>query len=292
MLVIKERNLLLWKHHFDNKMVAWVKNANNKKRAAPEELQRLYQSSGKLYAEKSPVAPFNNDLIEKDLFVKFYKKRFKEDVEESDEDFKRLFNNLMLLNNNNLNLAGALLFSKNAQTLIPEFYITIIWFWGNEFLTNDYRSSENIYGNIYQQYKNTYNFILSTLHKIQNDKSFNSIGDSEIPEIVISELLINAIVHRDYFINDSIKVFVFENRIEIKSPGKLPNNLTVAEIKQGLQRRSRNIILTSYAIDMLPYRGTGSGILKSLQAYPNIEFVNNVESEFFKVIIYRPELKR
>ncbi|RLC26222.1 MAG: ATP-dependent DNA helicase RecG, partial [Deltaproteobacteria bacterium] len=114
----------------------------------------------------------------------------------------------------------------------------------------------------------------------------------EIPEIVLVEILVNALVHRDYFIHDSIKLFVFENRIEIKSPGKLPNNLTVEDIKHGIQRRSRNVILTSFVSDILPYRGVGSGILKALKAYPMIDFENNTQAEYFKVIIYRPEETR
>ena len=122
---------------------------------------------------------------------------------------------------------------------------------------------------------------------MQNGKDFNSLGDMEVPEIVINELLINALIHRDYFVHDSIKVFVFDNRIEIKSPGKLPNSLTPEQIKRGLSRR-RNHILASYALDLLPYRGAGSGILRALQAYPDIEFQHFPEAEQFNVIIHRP----
>ena len=80
--------------------------------------------------------------------------------------------------------------------------------------------------------KKGYYFILSKLQKVQAGQSFNSLGKSEIPEIVITELLVNALIHRNYFIHDSIKLFVFENRIEITSPGKLPNSLTEEQIKK------------------------------------------------------------
>ncbi len=73
----------------------------------------------------------------------------------------------------------------------------------------------------------------------------------------------------------------------IKSPEKLPNGLSVEDIKIGIQRRSRNVVLTSFANDILPYRGIGSGILKSLQLYPRIHFENNIAGEFFKVTIER-----
>jgi ATP-dependent DNA helicase RecG len=62
--------------------------------------------------------------------------------------------------------------------------------------------------------KKGYDFILSKLQKVQAGQSFNSLGKSEIPEIVITELLVNALIHRNYFIHDSIKLFVFENRID------------------------------------------------------------------------------
>ena len=83
---------------------------------------------------------------------------------------------------------------------------------------------------------------------------------------------------------------MFPNRIEIKSPGRLPNSLAVEDIRLGIQRRDRNALVTSYASDLLPYRGIGSGILSSLKVYPSIDFENNVERDFFKVIIPRPSV--
>ena len=72
---------------------------------------------------------------------------------------------------------------------------------------------------------------LSKLQKVQAGQSFNSLGKSEIPEIVITELLVNALIHRNYFIHDSIKLFVFENRIEIRLlPSILGLRLKIIEL--------------------------------------------------------------
>ena len=139
-------------------------------------------------------------------------------------------------------------------------------------------------------YREGFDFIVSKLDSLQAGQSFNSIGKLEIPEIVITELLVNALIHRDYFINDSIKIFVFDNRIEIISPGKLPNSLTEEQVRRGV-RRTRNTIIASFAPDILEYRGAGSGILRALQEYPSINFINDIEGEQFKVIIPRPEKK-
>ncbi|MBP7480615.1 MAG: ATP-dependent DNA helicase RecG, partial [Spirochaetaceae bacterium] len=167
------------------------------------------------------------------------------------------------------------------------FYITAIWFFGNKLTDNSYRSSENIYGTLDELYKNAYDFIVSKLNKIQPDnRSFNSVGELEIPEIVLTELLVNALIHRDYFINDSIKIFVFENRIEIISPGCLPNNLTEEQIKKGI-RRTRNTIIASFAPYLMEYRGAGSGILRALKVYPHFDIKNEKANERVVAIIER-----
>ncbi len=55
-------------------------------------------------------------------------------------------------------------------------------------------------------------------------------GKPEIPPSVFEELLVNALVHRDYMVSAPVRLFVFDDRIEIVSPGHLPNNLTVEKI--------------------------------------------------------------
>lgn len=276
--------------HRDKNHVIYVRSGPNKRKVTDNaELSRLMQEKQLLYAERQVVGNCSVNDLDIRLFKSFYKERYKQEIGDSDEEITRVLNNLRLLKDGSLTLASLLLFGNNNDIVIPQFCIKAIWFDTNDFLTDKYRSSDNIYGNVLDQYTKGKEFIVAKLNRLQGEKSFNSIGDLEIPELVINELLINAIMHRDYFIEDSIKLFVFPNRIEIKSPGKLPNNLTVEDIKQGIQRRDRNILLTSYGFSLLPYRGVGSGILNSLQAYPHIDFENNIGGDYFKVTIYRPD---
>ena len=106
----------------------------------------------------------------------------------------------------------------------------------------------------------------------------------------IEELLQNALVHRDYLRNSPIRLLIFDNRIEIISPGKLPNNLTVENIKLG-NAVARNNLLVSYCSKIMIYSGLGSGITRSLEEQPNIEFNNDIDGEQFIVKIPRPEEK-
>jgi len=277
------------KPHTDKDGVVWVKNGSDKRKVtSKEELSRLLQSSGNLYAEEILLQHSSLSDFNWDKFQSFYEEKYKEPCEK--ENIAKYLENLRLGNNDKLNVAGALLFGKNVQKLTPAFFITAISFWGNTIAETEYKSSENIIGTLPELYRRGYDFILSKLDKIQAGQPFNSLGKSEVPEIVITELLVNALIHRDYFINDSIKLFLFDDRIEIISPGKLPNSLTEEQIKKGV-RRSRNNIIASLAPDLLEYRGAGSGILRALQAYPAIQFINDTEGEQFKVIISRPKYR-
>ncbi|MDE3213151.1 MAG: hypothetical protein KGM98_07945, partial [Bacteroidota bacterium] len=125
------------------------------------------------------------------------------------------------------------------------------------------------------------------MKKIPTGESFNSELKWEIPKVVFEEILVNALVHRDYFINTTIKVFMFSDRIEIISPGKLPNSQTEQTIVSGVSI-PRNPVLQSLAQYVLPYKGAGTGLMRAVGMYPDITFINDQEKERLVSIIKRP----
>lgn len=130
-------------------------------------------------------------------------------------------------------------------------------------------------------------FVLRNLHKVQAGRGVNAPGVPEISPLVFEELLVNALVHRDYLVSASIRLFIFDNRIEIISPGHLPDHLTVEKIRLG-NSIIRNPILVSYAAKgMLPYRGLGSGIKRALEAWPEIDFADDRDGCLFTVTVHR-----
>jgi ATP-dependent DNA helicase RecG len=103
---------------------------------------------------------------------------------------------------------------------------------------------------------------------------------------VFEELVANTLIHRDYFISAPVCIFIFDDRIEIISPGHLPNYLTIENIKAG-NSVIRNPILASFATKLLPYRGLGNGVRRALKVYPDIDFIDDKEGNLFKAIIKR-----
>lgn len=272
------------KPYCDNKGVYWVKNGPDKRRVqSPEELARLFQSGEKLYAESQVVAASTLEDFDYERFERFYETKYSETPPSRSADweaYQRALENLELVDSGRVTVAGLLLFGvrRRLPVLLPEMKIDAIWFKGAERASFEWRDQRRIEGTLAQQYDEGMGFLKRWNSRIQGEGSFNQNGNHEIPETVFEELLVNALIHRDYFIKDSIKLFIFDDRIEIRSPGKLPNSLTVDQIRRGV-RRSRNVLLASFAPDLLNFRGVGSGIVRALKAWSSLSWVNDTESE-------------
>lgn len=278
------------KPYCDNKGVYWVKNGPDKRRVqSPEELARLFQSGEKLYAESQVVAASTLEDFDNERFARFYEAKYSESLpsrSEEGEAYQRTLENLELVDSGRVTVAGLLLFGnrKRLPVLLPEMKIDAEWFKGTERASTEWHDRRKIEGSLADQFEEGMGFLKRWNSRIQRDDSFNQAGTLEVPEMVFEELLVNALIHRDYFIKDSIKLFIFDDRIEIRSPGKLPNSLTVDQIRRGV-RRSRNVLLASFAPDLLNFRGIGSGIVRALKAWPSISWVNDTESEEVVVTI-------
>ncbi|MCI0495903.1 ATP-dependent DNA helicase RecG, partial [candidate division KSB1 bacterium] len=264
--------------------------SDKRKVTAPEELQRLFQSSRKIYADEILVEESSIHDLNEEKFERYIQNVYNKELSEFKIPIETLLENLHLAKNGMLNQAGVLLFGKSPMKYRPAFAIKAVSFFGNFIGGKEYRDSEDIEGDLEYQFRTGLGFFLRNLHKIQKGRSFNTLGILEVSQIALEELLQNAIIHRDYFKNAPIRLLIFDNRIEIINPGSLPNGLTVENIKHG-NSAIRNPVIASFAAKILPYRGLGSGIIRALSEQPDIEFENDVDGEQFKAIIPRPQEK-
>ena len=275
--------------YFDKNGVIWLKSGADKRRVnSKEELRRLFQLAGQFYADELPTNA-GIEKLDKLRFQEFLERVYSLDYPDSPEEVLQLLQNLSLATDSGqLNLAGVLLFARHPEWIKPQFVVKAIRYPGNEIHADSYLDTEDFSGALRKIYDDTLGFVIRNLHKVQAGRGINSPGMSVVPSVVIGELLVIALVHRDYLIDAPIRIFIYDNRIELISPGHLPNNLTVEKILKG-NANSRNPILLSYAAKgVLPYHGLGSGIRRALKAYPQIEFEDDREGALFKVTIWRP----
>ncbi|MCI5133317.1 MAG: ATP-dependent DNA helicase RecG, partial [Candidatus Electrothrix sp. EH2] len=176
------------------------------------------------------------------------------------------------------------------EWIVPQFVVKAIRYPGNELHPSAYLDTEDFSGVLPRVFDNALAFIMRNLHKVQAGRGVNSPGIPEVPETVFEELLVNALVHRDYLVSAPIRLFIYDNRIEIISPGDLPNNLTIEKMCTG-NSNIRNPILVSYAAKgLLPYHGLGSGVKRALAAWPDIDFQDDREGCLFTATVYRPKI--
>ena len=158
---------------------------------------------------------------------------------------------------------------------------------GNSIHLSLYDDIETFSGPLRRIFDDTLAFVLRNLHKVQAGQGINSPGVPEIPRVVFEELLFNALIHRDFLVSAPIRVLVFDNRIEIISPGHLPNNLTVENIR-ARNSNLRNPILASYAArGLLPHYGLASGVPRALESWPDIEFRDQRDGCLFVATVRR-----
>ncbi len=267
----------------------YIKSGADKKKISHEELRRLFAESKRIFADEEPIPQSSITDLNSELFYKFLQKdnpKIFNDLQNGNLNLQTILNNYNLMSGDNLTLAGNLLFGINIKKFTPSFYVDCCHFVGDDISSNNYLSEKRLYGTFEYLFENSLGFLKSQLSSIQVEDNFNSNGKLEIDEIVLTELIINALVHRDYYIQSSIKIFIFDSKVEIISPGKLTNSLTVEKIKNGISIH-RNPILDSISKSILPYSGRGSGIKRALSINSNINFVNDIEKEEFKVVIAR-----
>jgi ATP-dependent DNA helicase RecG len=275
------------KPYMDKNGAIWVKNGSDKRKATSrEEIQRMFQSASLVHADETLVAGVGAGDVDLFYFEKFFENEYGEKIEDQKVSLPKLLENMNLAKAGVLNLAGTLLFGKKPEFRLPAFIVKAVAFAGDDVVGETYLDSRDITGRIADMFQQCVGFVILNTGKLQGDQSVNSTGGFEVPRIVWEELIANAHIHRNYFISAPIRLLVFSDRVEIISPGHLPNNLTIANVKAG-NSNIRNPILASFAAKLLPYRGLGSGVLRAIKAYPKIDLIDDREGNLFKVVVHR-----
>jgi predicted HTH transcriptional regulator len=271
------------KPYKDSNGTIYVKNGVDKRKVTSnDEIARLLGSRN-LLADETEIFDSSIKNLDIRLFSEYFKKEFGMSYEEKGLKLEEALIAKRVMRNNHLTLAGLLFFGNEPQTLRPAFTIKAVMFDGNDIGGNNYRSKpEDLTGTIPELFKQGMMYVKSCIRYLQNGQGFNSHGVPEVSVIALEEILQNSLIHRDYFKNAPVRLLVFDNRIEIISPGKLPNSLTVDEVKYG-NPVIRNNQIALFASHTLPYSGLGSGLRRAFTNQPDMELENDVEGEQFIV---------
>ena len=302
------------KPYHDNKGIVWVKNGADKRKVFDNaELAEMMTDCGSFAPDEAGVRDATVNDLDATTIKLFLGNRFERVLEKKGltgdafneasldmicsaiakgHDCEKILRNLRFIRpDGTLTVAAILLFGKYTQRWMPMMTAKCICFAGNSVGSKVFRDKVNdadMEGNLLHQYDTIMDFFTRNLHNVQVGDEFNSMGKLEIPYTSLVEFTVNSLVHRSLNMKAPVRIFIFDNRVEIHSPGALPNGLTIDDIKAGTSM-PRNMFLFNNAIYLLPYTGVGSGITRALDEDINVTFMNNDKAQEFVITVWRGE---
>ena len=113
-------------------------------------------------------------------------------------------------------------------------------------------------GPLWGQIEEAFQFVLRNIHLGANIVGIYRQDIYEIPPDAIRELIINAMVHRSYLDHGTIQVAIYDNRLEITSPGKLPMGQTMERMKEGYSKIRNEALAHAFAyMNLIEHWGSG-----------------------------------
>ena len=257
--------------------VTYVRVGSTSREATREEEARLYQSSHLMRYDIKAVPGTGISSLDEGRVRQYLSDILGEaDLPEKAQDLEEILLNLDILipgrDRNNASVAGLLLFGKNPKRYLPQAGITATAYPGTE---KDYDTIDE---------ENIRKPIVSLLSKNRGDRPVETgtidqavdfiarnMGGTAVlegairkripsyPLEAVREAVANAVAHRDYTITvTDIEISLYEDRLEVVSPGRLPNTVTVEKMKQGY-RAARNELVKEILRDYgyVEHRGMG-----------------------------------
>ena len=255
----------------------FIRVGSTSQEASRDELERMFQASGHLHYGVKPVpgAEFHGLDYRRlsDYLVNVLGGQAPAD--DDAEAWETLLRNIDLMTvSQGLPVAttdGMLLFGRTPKRFLPQSGIRAVCFTGTEL---DYaaRADENLRGPMVSLraangdiietglVEQAWDFVRRNTTPIANIEDTQRVDSWQYPESVIREAVVNALVHRDYSIaGTDIMLEIYSDRLEITSPGRLPNTITPDGMKAGA-RYARNQTLVNIMRDYGYAEARGMGV--------------------------------
>jgi ATP-dependent DNA helicase RecG len=190
-------------------------------------------------------------------------------------------------------VAGILLFSNEPENYIPGAVIKCARFKGNDM--DEFIDQRIITGSLFAQAEETIAFFKKNIRRSAKIEGLYRTEEYEYPEKAIREALVNAICHRDYSRRGAdIKFAIFDNRIEITSPGGLLPNVSIEDLGTGVYEL-RNKVVGKILNESGLIEGYGTGVLRirkyiQEKGLTQPEFRDN--NGFFKAIFFNAKVSK
>lgn len=262
----------------NNRHTYYIRVGTQSREPTPEELSRLFQQRGTFRAELRPISGATLVDLDRRRLKDYFGRIRQQDVPEDDDDvgWQTLLVNTEIMVEAGVTLSGMLLFGKTPNRFLPQAGIDAAAFPGTEKdyaareravlrgpmtpLLND--SDELIEAGLVEQALSFVGRNTSVTAVLENGA--RRVEKPTYPREAIREAIVNALIHRDYlFSNTDIELAIYQDRLEIISPGKLPNGITPDRMRAGT-RAARNQLLKDVMRDYRYLEHMGMGVPRKI----------------------------
>lgn len=260
----------------NGRLTYYIRVDSTVREASREELERMFQASGRLRYGLKPVSGANLESFDMRRLDEYFT-RVTEGIVPTEEDadgWDTLLHNMELmtdsLGQSTATIDGMLLFGKDPKRFLPQSGIRALCYPGTE---PDYatRADEYLLGPMVPLraangsfvelglVEQAWDFVRRNTTPASYLDGMRRVDRWEYPESVIREAVVNALVHRDYAIAGSdISLTIYSDRLEIESPGRLPNTVTVEKMVAGFRYlRNQNLVNIMRDYGYMDARGMG-----------------------------------
>jgi ATP-dependent DNA helicase RecG len=244
----------------------YLRAGTTKKDATGRELIRLTQSAGELHYDESPVRGASLSALSERAFGDYYERQFgvplAEGLRQAGLSLERLLRNMRLLDDLDdtptLTVSAVLVFGQEPQLFLPQSRLSAVAFAGLDENSNILDRKE-VVGRLPDIIEDTRVFLRRNVRVAAEELGFERRDYPQYDLTALGEAVVNAIAHRDYSLSGSqIRLFVFSDRIEVRSPGRLPNSVVLENIKFGVHaERNRRIAALLTQLGYMSAIGTG-----------------------------------
>lgn len=244
--------------------IAYVRRgAQNIPAKTEAERERLRLDKGTTSWERNPVDAEIDVVAESDVLEKFVK-----EVIPASKPMKFLRSQSLIKSQKPV-VAAVLLFSDEPQAVLPKRSAIKLYRYGT---TDDQGTRENLIGDpetiegpLYDLITRAVNRTAAVVEKIQK-LGPKGLEPVKYPRETLHEVVTNAVLHRDYSIAADTQIRVFDNRVEVESPGKLPGHITVTNILDEQFARNGALVRLINKFPNPPNKDVGEGLNTAFEA--------------------------
>ena len=188
-----------------------------------------------------------------------------------------------------LNVAGALFFAKDISKFNISHQVKMVRFFDDEGINTFEKAEYNL--SFLKLLKEAELFFNKTLVNISQIKGFERKTMQEYPYEAIREALVNALAHRDYTITTApITFYIYNDRIEIRSPGRLVYPLTISELEENKPIHRNEAICNIFSkTKYMEHVGTGIKRMKDAMKSYGLDEPEFAESGLFFEVTFRAD---